>query len=81
MVLVGDSLDLPEMGKYRTSPAYAMTTQATIARAAALRPEDVSGGTFTISNIGTVGGTYATPLVNPPEASGAALRLGRRGSL
>lgn len=28
---------------------------------------DVSGGTFTISNIGTIGGTYATPLVNSPE--------------
>jgi 2-oxoisovalerate dehydrogenase E2 component (dihydrolipoyl transacylase) len=28
---------------------------------------DISGGTFTISNIGTIGGTYATPLVNPPE--------------
>lgn len=34
-----------------------------------LRPEDLAGGTFTLSNIGTVGGTYATPLVNPPEVS------------
>lgn len=32
-----------------------------------LRPEDVSGGTFTLSNIGSVGGTYAAPLVNLPE--------------
>lgn len=34
VVLVGDNLDLPEMGKYRLSPAYAQTTQATIDRAA-----------------------------------------------
>lgn len=34
-----------------------------------LRPEDIRGGTFTLSNIGTVGGTYTTPLVNPPEVS------------
>ena len=38
-----------------------------------LKPEEVSGGTFTISNIGVVGGTYATPLINPPEVAIMAL--------
>jgi predicted phosphodiesterase len=33
VVCVGDNLDLPEMGKYITYPAYAQTTQATIDRA------------------------------------------------
>lgn len=33
IVLVGDNLDLPEMGKYVTYPAYAQTTQASIDRA------------------------------------------------
>ena len=33
VALVGDNLDLPEMGKYVTYPAYAQTTQASIARA------------------------------------------------
>lgn len=33
VVLVGDNLDLPEMGKYRLSPPFAQTTQATIDRA------------------------------------------------
>lgn len=33
VVLVGDNLDLCEFGKYRTTPAYARTTQATIDRA------------------------------------------------
>lgn len=36
VVLVGDNLDLPEFGKYRLSPAYAFTTQATIDRATLL---------------------------------------------
>lgn len=32
VVMVGDNLDLPELGKYRLSPAFQMTTQATIDR-------------------------------------------------
>jgi pyruvate dehydrogenase E2 component (dihydrolipoamide acetyltransferase) len=33
------------------------------------------GGTFTISNLGSVGGTYSTPIINPPEV--AILLVGR----
>lgn len=40
-----------------------------------LRIEQLRGGTFTITNIGTIGGTYATPIVNHPEA--AILAVGR----
>jgi len=36
---------------------------------------DLTGGTFTITNYGSVGGNYATPIINPPEA--AILGLGR----
>lgn len=43
-----------------------VTPRAARARGAAPQ-EDVRGGTFTLSNIGTIGGIYATPLVNPPE--------------
>src|SRR5262245_12353273 len=32
VVLVGDNADLPEFGRYRLSPAFAQTTQATIDR-------------------------------------------------
>jgi hypothetical protein len=32
IVMVGDNADFPELGKYRLSPAYARTTQATIDR-------------------------------------------------
>jgi pyruvate dehydrogenase E2 component (dihydrolipoamide acetyltransferase) len=38
-------------------------------------PFELRGGTFTVSNLGGIGGTYGTPLVNLPEA--AILLLGR----
>lgn len=39
IVMVGDNLDLPELGKYRLSPAFALTTQAAIDRATTLVAE------------------------------------------
>jgi hypothetical protein len=39
IVMVGDNLDLPELGKYRYSPAFAMTTQATIDRGGLMAAE------------------------------------------
>ena len=30
---------------------------------------DLQGGTFTITNIGAIGGTSATPIINYPEAA------------
>ncbi len=32
-----------------------------------LKLDDMRGGTFTITNIGSVGGVYATPIINYPE--------------
>jgi pyruvate dehydrogenase E2 component (dihydrolipoamide acetyltransferase) len=37
--------------------------------------DDTRGGTFTISNLGAIGGTYSTPIVNVPET--AILLVGR----
>ena len=37
------------------------------ARASKLAPEDVQGGSFTISNLGGAGGTAFTPIINAPE--------------
>ena len=37
--------------------------------------EDLKGGTFTISNLGGIGGTFFTPIVNKPEV--AILGVGR----
>jgi pyruvate dehydrogenase E2 component (dihydrolipoamide acetyltransferase) len=39
--------------------------------------EDLKGGTFTISNLGGIGGTYFSPIINRPEA--AILAIGRGG--
>ncbi|MNL46867.1 Dihydrolipoyllysine-residue acetyltransferase component of pyruvate dehydrogenase complex [compost metagenome] len=30
-------------------------------------PDDLKGGTFTLSSIGNVGGLFATPIINHPE--------------
>ena len=40
---------------------------------------DLHGGTFTITNYGAIGGAYATPIVNYPEA--AILGMGRIGEI
>jgi pyruvate dehydrogenase E2 component (dihydrolipoamide acetyltransferase) len=44
-------------------------------RSVAFSVDDLRGGTFTISNLGAVGGTYSTPIINHPEV--AILLLGR----
>jgi len=41
--------------------------------------DDLKGGTFTISNLGAIGGTYSTPIVNTPETS--ILLVGRSRKL
>ena len=32
-------------------------------------PEEIKGGTFTISSLGGVGGAHFSPIVNPPEVA------------
>jgi len=39
------------------------------AREGTLKSEEMSGGTFTVSNIGMYGITSFTPIINPPEAA------------
>lgn len=39
------------------------------ARAGQLAPDDVRGGTFTVTNIGSVGGLFSFPIINVPEAA------------
>ena len=39
------------------------------AREGSLKAEEMSGGTFTVSNIGMYGITAFTPIINPPEAA------------
>jgi pyruvate dehydrogenase E2 component (dihydrolipoamide acetyltransferase) len=55
--------------------AQALTEMAQKARNNKFAIEDQQGGTFTISNLGAIGGTYSTPIINAPQV--AILLLGR----
>jgi pyruvate dehydrogenase complex dihydrolipoamide acetyltransferase long form len=55
--------------------AQALAEVAEKARAARFTLEEIRGGTFTVSNLGAVGGTYSTPIINHPEV--AILLVGR----
>jgi 2-oxoisovalerate dehydrogenase E2 component (dihydrolipoyl transacylase) len=48
-------------------------------RAGRLAPDDMKGGTVTISNIGAIGGTVTTPIINAPEV--AIVGIGRMQKL
>jgi 2-oxoglutarate dehydrogenase E2 component (dihydrolipoamide succinyltransferase) len=39
------------------------------ARKGALKPDEVSGGTFTITNVGTFGNVMGTPIINQPQVA------------
>jgi len=39
------------------------------ARSGNLKPEELRGGSFTISSLGGIGGTHFTPIINPPEVA------------
>jgi 2-oxoglutarate dehydrogenase E2 component (dihydrolipoamide succinyltransferase) len=49
--------------------ARAITDLATRARAKKLSPDDVQGGTFTITNPGVFGSLFGTPIINQPQVA------------
>ena len=52
---------------------------ADAARAGTLKPEELRGGTFTVTSAGKLGGLFVTPLVNHPEVGILGLhRIGPR---
>lgn len=55
--------------------AYQLRTIADRIRATQFGIEDLRGGTFTITNVGALGGLFTTPIINHPEV--AILALGR----
>jgi pyruvate dehydrogenase E2 component (dihydrolipoamide acetyltransferase) len=63
-----DQMSIPQV-------AQAVADTAEKAKNAQYGIEDLRGGTFTISNLGAVGGAYSTPIINWPEV--AILLLGR----
>jgi pyruvate dehydrogenase E2 component (dihydrolipoamide acetyltransferase) len=63
-----DEMSIPQI-------AQGITDTAEKAKNAQYGIEDLRGGTFTISNLGAIGGTYSTPIINWPEV--AILLVGR----
>jgi len=63
-----DQLTIPQV-------AQALADVANKGRASQFTIDDLRGGSFTISNLGAVGGTYSTPIINFPEV--AVLLTGR----
>lgn len=50
-----------------------ITKLAELARTGKLTVDQMTGGTFTISNVGPIGGKYASPIINHPEVAILAL--------
>ena len=63
-----DRMSIPDI-------AYALAELSNRVRNNSFAVSDLRGGTFTISNLGAIGGTYSTPIVNVPEV--AILLVGR----
>jgi pyruvate dehydrogenase E2 component (dihydrolipoamide acetyltransferase) len=70
MVPVVDNVD--EKGLFEL--AAEVRDLATRARERKLKPEEMKGSTFSVTNFGAIGGEYATPIINYPET--AILGLG-----
>ena len=59
--------DAGGMGVYELAVEIARLSEA--ARSKKLKPDEMQGGSFTISSLGAVGGTGFTPIVNAPEVA------------
>ena len=57
-----DRKSIPEIAKE-------MSELAKLAREGKLKPEQMQGGSFTISSLGGIGGIYFTPIINAPEVA------------
>lgn len=49
--------------------ARAIDERVARARSGAMKPDDVSGGTFTVNNPGALGSVVSTPIINHPQAA------------
>jgi len=61
-----DQLNLVGMTK-------AVNDLATRARANQLKPDDIQGGTYTVTNVGSFGSVMGTPIINQPQVAILAL--------
>ncbi len=67
-----DEMSIPDI-------ARALAQIADNVRDGNFTPADLQGSTFSISNLGAIGGTYSTPIINTPEV--AILLVGRARKL
>mgnify|MGYP001828909846 CR=1 FL=1 len=63
--------------KNLTEISVALDDLANRARSKRLKPDEMQGGTFSISNLGGIGGTGFTPIVNWPEVAILGVSRGR----
>ncbi|MBI2845508.1 MAG: 2-oxo acid dehydrogenase subunit E2 [Chloroflexi bacterium] len=72
-VAISDGLIVPVIKKADEKSlskiAQEVNDLANRARQNKLKPDDVSGGTFTITNHGVAGSLFATPIINQPQAA------------
>ncbi|MGJ4931166.1 dihydrolipoyllysine-residue acetyltransferase [Bradyrhizobium sp. HKCCYLS2038] len=57
-----DKKSIPEIAKE-------MNELAKLAREGKIKPDQMQGGTFSISSLGGIGGIYFTPIINAPEVA------------
>jgi pyruvate dehydrogenase E2 component (dihydrolipoamide acetyltransferase) len=69
--------DAHRLGVLELSRRIAQLAHA--ARDRELTPEQLHGSTFTISNFGSMGGRFGTPIINYPEAAVLAIGRAREG--
>lgn len=70
-LLVPNVKNVQQMNLLELAGAIGRLTES--ARAGRVAPEDLKDGTITISNVGALGGTVATPIINKPEVAIVAL--------
>lgn len=56
-----------------TGLAKKVNSLANLARQNKLSPDDIQGGTYTVSNVGTFGNVMGTPIINQPQSAILAL--------
>ena len=66
-----DQLNLVGMTK-------AVNDLAVRARKGALNPDDIQGGTYTVTNVGSFGSVFGTPIINQPQVAILALGAVRK---
>jgi pyruvate dehydrogenase E2 component (dihydrolipoamide acetyltransferase) len=59
--------DVDKKGVYQVAQETAELAE--LARSRKLKPDQMQGGCFTISSLGSIGGTAFTPIINAPEVA------------